>query len=226
MTKQLLDSVKRKNKLYQKTLKNNSTEAWNLYKQCMNKLTHEKEKAKKVYYEKLISQNEHNSSLLWKTINDIVKHKTKVNQKIPEIIDTDNNKISSLIQISNTFNNFFVNVGMNMANNISTTPAPNNSEMITSHIKTPLQSFFLSPITEEEILMHLRDLNTSKSTPTTCPSIKYIKMAANIITPILTKLFNCCIETGTYPDILKVSEITPIFKSGDKKYAAIADQYH
>ena len=34
--------------------------------------------------------------------------------------------------------------------------------------------------------------------------IKYLKMSAQIIAPILTKLYNICIEAGSYPEILKI----------------------
>ena len=41
-------------------------------------------------------------------------------------------------------------------------------------------------------------------------------MSALIIAPVLTRLYNSCISTGTYPRILKIGQIVPIHK-GDAK---------
>ena len=41
-------------------------------------------------------------------------------------------------------------------------------------------------------------------------------MSAEIIAPTLKILFNTCIEQGIFPDRLKIAELTPIFKKGDK----------
>ena len=38
----------------------------------------------------------------------------------------------------------------------------------------------------------------------------------DIISPILTVIFNTCIVEGTFPDLIKLAEIVPIFKSGSK----------
>jgi len=43
------------------------------YKQCRNKLNHTLEKIKEQYYKNLIDVSSHNSGLMWKTIDDIIK---------------------------------------------------------------------------------------------------------------------------------------------------------
>ena len=37
------------------------------------------------------------------------------------------------------------------------------------------------------------------------------------IAPILSQIFNSCIDEGTFPDLMKHSKVIPIFKSGCKK---------
>ena len=45
---------------------------------------------------------------------------------------------------------------------------------------------------------------------------KLLKLASSIIAPSLTKLFNSCIETETFPDEWKIAKVTPILKNGTK----------
>ena len=54
-------------------LKENTLENAQQYRKNRNKLTHIRELAKKNYHEELVRKNSHDSGLLWKTTNDIVK---------------------------------------------------------------------------------------------------------------------------------------------------------
>ena len=38
-----------------------------------------------------------------------------------------------------------------------------------------------------------------------------------IIAPVITKLYNCCLTLGTFPDVLKLAEIIPLYKKGRKE---------
>ena len=42
-------------------------------------------------------------------------------------------------------------------------------------------------------------------------------MSMNIIAPLLAKLYNQCIIEGTFPSILKIAQVVPIFKNGPKE---------
>lgn len=44
---------------------------------------------------------------------------------------------------------------------------------------------------------------------------KFIQYIQKEITPIIVHLANLCFETGTFPSLLKISIITPIYKSGN-----------
>ena len=72
----------------------------------------------------------------------------------------------------------------------------------------------MKPVTEEEILYHLRNLNPSKSTGMQGIPIKIIKPASILLAPMLTKLFNIAIEQATFPAIFKTAEVVPVYKKG------------
>jgi len=45
---------------------------------------------------------------------------------------------------------------------------------------------------------------------------KIIKLAKFVLAPMLTCIFNKCINEGVYPDCLKVAEVMLIYKSGEQ----------
>ena len=70
---------------------------------------------------------------------------------------------------------------------------------------------------DEEILLHIRQLDSTKSSGTDGIPIKYVKMSATIITTILTNLHNHCITKGIFPEVLKIAKVIPIHKQGPKE---------
>ena len=117
--------------------------------------------------------------------------------------------------MANMLNNYFSETGQKLAANIELTNSA-NIRSSTSFITQRCTSLYLQPITESDILKHIRQLNPSKSTGPDGIPIKYIAMSALIIAPVLTRLYNSCISTGTYPKFLKIGQIVPIHK-GDAK---------
>ena len=120
ITSAIKKSIKTKNKLYRLKLKNpsNATFARD-YKIYRNKLTHVKEHAKRLYYNQLIQENMHNSQKVWKTINEILNKVPKRNNlRIHQILDNKGVIHTDPPAISNTFNNYFAEVGPSMAKDI------------------------------------------------------------------------------------------------------------
>ena len=103
--------------------------------------------------------------------------------------------------VSNMLHNYFTNVGVYLAAKISK-PVQCNFN-ITSLLHSNINSIFIQPIAEDEIRMQIRGLDLSKSTGIDGIRMKYIKMAATVITPKLAQLFDICIKKGYFPQALK-----------------------
>ena len=84
----------------------------------------------------------------------------------------------------------------------------------TPSFQSYMDSIYLSDCTEEEVWTTIRNLENGKSSDI---PIKLIKNCSPVITPILTKYFNRFMQTGDFPDILKIGKITPIFKKDDQE---------
>ena len=131
-----------------------------------------KEQAKRKYYQGLVLEYKHNIKFLWKTINDIAKYKKKASSLITELT-CDTEKIISSKEITNMLNHYFSEIGQKLAANIQ---LPNSANILsnTSFITQRCTSFYLQPLTESDILKHIRQLNPSKSTGPDGIPIKYI----------------------------------------------------
>ena len=91
--------------------------------------------------------------------------------------------------MANMPNNYFSEIRQKLAANIELT---NSANIVgsTSFITQRCTYFYLQPITESDILKHIRQLSPSKSTGPNGIFIKYIAMSALIIAPVLTRLYD------------------------------------
>ena len=75
-----------------------------------------------------------------------------------------------------------------------------------------LNSFMINEINENEVIDSINCLKTKSTHGLHGISSKSIKLSKTVISTILTKLYNKCIENETFPQILKQSQIIPIPK--------------
>ena len=68
-------------------------------------------------------------------------------------------------------------------------------------------------VTEAQVSNLFNNLNTNRSS-IGIPN-KLIKIAAEPLSVLFTQIYNQSIETGIVPNILKVSQFTPVYKRGD-----------
>ena len=130
ITKDLNAAIKRKQQLYKKILSkpNRDKSKWNAYKKYRNKTSREIEIAKQLYYKTKIKASNSNPKKLWNTLNNIVKiNKTKTIEDIT-ILNEKGIPILDKSKISNTFNTYFTNIGVQLSkkNSVITSNNENN----------------------------------------------------------------------------------------------------
>ena len=208
MTKSVLKSVRTKNKLYKAYLLNNSKKNQNLYKKYKNKLNHVIKASKKMYYEEQLIKYKHDTKMIWKTQNNILNKKTKKTNLPKQFADnTSSSTIDDPIKIANKFNDYFVNIGPNLAKKINNTNITFD-KYLTNSIPN---SLFLDPVTEYEVRSEIEKLNTTKSPGYDGLSAKIIKLVTNEISKPITQIFNQTFLTGNIPLELKIALVTPIY---------------
>ena len=213
ITKGLQNACKKKNTLYREFIKHRTNETETKYKKYKNKLTNIIRKCRKEHYSKLLENNKNNIKGVWKILNSIIKNNSG-HKNYPQYFVDKDIKNYNMEDVVNSFNNFFVNVGPNLAKDI---PDPVASEENNAHIiKRNSCSMFLSAVDEREVIEVVNKCNNKMSTDCNDIDMKLVKSVIGGISKPLTYICNLSFQTGTFPSNMKIAKVIPLFKSGDK----------
>ena len=187
------------------TLRNEIT-----YKTYKNNLKHLIQVSRKLYYNNALDEHKNNTKRTWQILKEIVGLPGKSACSKTFLIN--NQEVTNPNAIANSLNEYFVNVGANLASSI-----PNSDLNPTDSIDLSSSSIYLAPIVEEEVLRCFSQLKDG-SAGHDClkPSvIKQCKEKESLVAP-LTFIYNLSITDGCVPNSLKYAYVTPVFKSGDQ----------
>ena len=209
VTKGIIKSIRKKNKLYRKTKGNNNIEILEKYKKYRNSLNRTITAAKRKHNKERILVASNKSKAMWQVINETLGSNKKQKRKITKIKKENGEYTVDKQEIANLFNEYFVNVGKKMSDTIPNVP---------NNICTPSieNSFFMKLTTGDEIFQLINKLDENKAKNLIDIPTKFIKLANNLLSPILSVLFNRCVHQGVYPDPLKIAQVIPIYKEGVK----------
>lgn len=217
ITQSIIKSINFRDNLYKKlkmtdpnsteyaTLKTNLKTFNNILKKIIRTV-------KKTYYETLFMKFKDDIRGTWKTINDIL-NKTKKKRSFPQFFRDGQNVITNKLIIANKFNMFFTNIGPNLSNLIN---APNNKSFKTYLTQKYNNDFSFQNVNEETISLIIDKLAPKTSFGFDGLSTKLIKTVKDALIKPITIIINQMINTGIFPDKLKIAKITPIFKKEDK----------
>ena len=207
ITKGLQTSIKIKNNLYKRYLKTRSSYYHTKFKVYRNKINHLIKNSKRNYYTNYFKRNANDSKHIWNGIKKIVNFKQSSNRNISKILK-ENNELTNPKDIADAFNDYFASVGSDLASKIDIV---DQSPM--SYLKTPLSnSFFMIPITSEEVEAEISQLNSGKATGPFSIPIKILKLISSIVSQPLSMIFNASFTTGLVPSDFKIANVIPVYK--------------
>jgi hypothetical protein len=79
-----------------------------------------------------------------------------------------------------------------------------------------LNSLFLSPVSNDELLHCIHSLSNKKSCDLDGLSVVLLKKIAHSIVLPLTIIINKSFSSGIVPQFCKIARVIPLYKSGDK----------
>ena len=230
ITNGILKSIHRRDNLSKK-IKNTHCDDPKYEQLCMNlKVLRQSlrtliREAKKVYYYTEFQKFSGDCKRTWNKISEVL-NKNHKKSKFPFFFRIDikqnahlngNNvektislKISDKKTIADQFNVYFANIGPNLSNEIFNTDNVAISDYLNKTINT---TFSMKCITDEYVLDVIKSLKSKDSTGNDRISSKLLKQMAPTIHSILRLIINQSINTGIFPEQLKLAIVKPLFKN-------------
>lgn len=203
VTPELLNKIKTKDKLYKKFIKSRDPEKLKIYKSFRNKVTKELKTARNNYFCDYFTHASKRTDVTWKKLNTVLNRTPNSNPTIK--INKDGNELTGSF-LANAFNEYFVNlVKGGISNN-----AMNNLKLRCD------ESFFLRPVSENEVKSVFLELNNSGSCDAYGIKVKPVKFVLDLILPLLTHIFNLCLSQGVFPQHMQLARVSVLFKKGDR----------
>ncbi|KXJ15113.1 putative RNA-directed DNA polymerase from transposon X-element [Exaiptasia diaphana] len=205
----LVRKMRKRDLLKRQHAMTNDPDLWLEYKKSRNDVNNCIKIAKRKYYTENLEANVQDQRKTWKLLNEL-QNRQSVKGSISELKMGDAT-LKDPTSIAEAFNSHFTNVGPNLAQSISHTDIDP-----LSYLKPVSSSFSFHEVTNKDVLLLLQNLNSKKATgPDKIPA-KLLKLAGNIISPSLTKIFNCSLSSGIFPEDWKVARVSPVYKAGTK----------
>ena len=187
---------------------------YTLYKEYRKTLKKVRKDAKAKFYTGKFNEKSGNMKKTWEIINSL---RGKGKRQIKPKFIIDNEKIINRRVIANEFNKYFVSLATNLnkAYNELGELSIDNLPSFTDYLpRTNLSSIYFSDCTPEEIQKIISEFQKGKSSDI---PIHVVKKSSLTICPLLSMLYNQCIDTGTFPDELKIGKISPIYKKDNEE---------
>ena len=150
---------------------------------------------------------------IWKILNSALGKRSKTTTV--HKLEVNNNDVSDSKKISDELNSYFCNIVEDILKD-SDNPSVNNAPFEPCLSKIPkLDSLFkFKCVTPNHIVFHVAKLKTSRSGKI---PIRFLKDGIKCIAHVLSSLFNRSMESGVFPDNLKIAAICPICKGERSK---------
>lgn len=210
ITNGIITSIKHRDRLKKKLLKNYNPGLESEYKAYRNMLNNLILQTKNNYYKKQIDKNKNNVKKVYQIIKEATNEKNSQVDNELRIMDDNGKEFDEILDMANYCNNYFIKVGIEMEKKIEVPQNPYKLEQ-----SSPV-SMFLIPATEKEIIGYIASLKNDSSPGEDGISAELIKLIhLEILTP-LKHIINIIFKTGIVPSYFKNTIVIPIHKGGSK----------
>ena len=207
ITKEIISEINHKDYLYRKVKKTNCAADWDLFKGKKNEVKKLLASAKENYVKGKLNELEGNPRKFWREINKISGlGKNKSKRKCTKVVDEDG-KAYERSDAANFLNNYYVNVGPNLAKGHSKDWDKENCRI---EVKS---SFNFKWITVKEVERLVKDICIAKSSAIEELSTRLLKDAFEVICFELAYMYNSCLQQSIFPKLWGSSTVTPIPKT-------------
>jgi hypothetical protein len=214
MTNALIRCCRKKTRLLKIAKKHKSVVNSTKYRLYRNYLKKTLKFAEKNYYHAQLQTHCNDIRATWKVINSMLKGSQHVGKNIflKKITDNTGKCIESPQDIAECFNEYFVNIGPNLAKQITGAVTAFTDTLP----RSTLSSMQLNPVTTDEIASIIRELKLDASPGLDEIPSSVVKSVCFDIAEPLAAMINAAFHTGVFPKDLKCAKVIPVYKSGEK----------
>ena len=233
MTKQLRKAIMLRSKLHNNFYKDRTMQSHIAYKRQRNVCTSLLKKIKRDYYGNLKPEIISDNKQFWKVVKPFFSDKVVTSESI-SLIDNKGEICEDDEEVSHIFNDFFSNVVEHL-NLKDSGELLNDEDCVSNSVNRAIKkyethpsilkikdkrkeqnTFSFQPIDLESVVQEIVSLNKSKATPKDSIPPNIIKDNYDIFAYKIFIDFNYSVKSGTFPNNLKLADISPVFKKGDK----------
>ena len=212
MTPGLLNSYKKKNTLYRTFLAKPSAYNKSKFISYRNKFKRIKEAAITNYYSTKFCEYENNGKKTWDLLKRLLSGNTR-HPSLSTFYDSDCQPMTTPAEIANAFNIYFSSIGCDLARKIA--PCCRHHR---EYLKNPVpQSMLLLNVIPDEIIQISRSLKQFHSTGLDQIDPSLAKISVPVIAHVLAAIINCSLNSGVFPDALKIAKVIPLHKSDSRE---------
>ena len=143
-------------------------------------------------------------------MKETIGNKRVTNVPPLNFITVKNKEILDKKEIAETFNNYFVNIGPNLAASI-----PESKTTSQNYIHYDGPCFSIINLTDLKLEIAFAIFKTNKSSEYNDISANTVKKVSDEISVILEHLFSISLAKGFFPNKLKIGRVTSIYKKGN-----------
>ena len=216
MTKGLIKSIKVKNVIHGKMRRakdlNRKEDLFNKYKTYKNKITKLTRLSKANHFNQFFIDNKANLLKVWQGVKSIINTKPSKNKQNITTLKINDKIISDKKNIAETMNKFFTDIPKKIESKIK-----QSKKDFRQYLGNPSPDIFiLNQTNPKEVELKIGSLKNNKTNgPNSLPT-KFMKEFKKEISIPLSLIINLSFSTGIFPNRLKLANIFPIHKSGDK----------
>lgn len=224
MNSQLRKMIHRRNQLKNKFWKIKSKENWEAYRSMRNKTNAQIKKSQKVFFRQKCMTSTCPKDF-WSTFKPYLS--SKGNDCNLVTLKKDGKIINDPQAVCNVFSEYYQNMTNDIGEPDDFEEVHENgvTEAIFKYAEHPsvaqikqkksemVETFHFSPVKVEDVLKYMKSIKTNKASGYDNISPNLLKQASNELCLPITKLINLCIGSNSFPQMLKIGETSPIYKS-------------
>ena len=212
VTPEIRHEINKKSTLVKKAIHSPTDHNKKALKTQRNKVNFLCEKAQNEHYYKKIQEGKDTLKALWDIAGTILNPKKSRKNTVIESLKINNKLVHDKQQICNTINDFFSNIGKNLADKIEA------KTDYKRYLRAPNPNSMALLLTDaDEVQKIITNLKTNKAAGDDNVRPGLLKRCSESLTKPITHIINLSFSTGIVPEQLKLAKVIPVFKKNDKQ---------